>query len=145
MSVFLDAGVLVAFANRDDRLHEEAATGLDRVRRGVHGAPYTSDYVLAESYNFVRQKVKAPGPADAIHALAFGGDGAAPLVAEVLRVHPALFDAAYRRYRSEWDAGLSLTDWTTVELMERDGIEHIATFDGPLEGFAEGVVARPEG
>lgn len=99
---------------------------------------HTSNFVLAEAFNFVAGRVKDPRVADALVGLVFGTESHAPL-ATIHQVHGARFAASLDRYRSAFDAGLSLTDWTTLVIMEEQGIEAVATFDRGFRGWARVV------
>lgn len=135
--LFLDTSVLLASVLRDDPGHERAV-GIfeDAARwRGLH----TSDHVLAETLNFVRQKVRRREVAESVVALVFGSPGEPPLVDSVLRVHGARFAAALDRYRSEFDKGLSFTDWTSVVLVAEEALAGVATFDKGFRGLVDVV------
>jgi predicted nucleic acid-binding protein len=100
---------------------------------GEHGRAVTSDYVLAEALNFVRQRVKSEAVARTLDGDVFGRAGHRPIVRDVLRVHGGVFASALDAYRTRWKAGLSFTDWTTVELARVHHIDAVASFD---QGFA---------
>lgn len=135
--LFLDTGVLLASVLADDVNHERAVSMLEKAGawRGVH----TSDYVLAEGLNFIRQKVRRPNAAESFLALAFGSNDEPALVDSVLRVHGGRFAAALDRYRREFDRGLSFTDWTSVVLVEEENFGAIATFDKGFRGLVDVV------
>jgi len=133
--LFVDTGVLLAAVLADDPGHAAARRILEDADRwrGFH----TSDYVLAEGLNFIRQKVRRKDAADSFLALAFGTNEDPPIVDEVLRVHGGRFAAALQRYRDEFDRGLSFTDWTSVVLMEEERLGAIATFDRGFHGIVD--------
>jgi hypothetical protein len=135
VSAFLDTGVLVAFVNADDPLHPRARRAIVAASEGAWGQPWTSDYVLAEGYNFLRRRVKRQEVADALSALVLGRPGHAPLVRDVLRVNAGVFASAREQYFRHWSAGLSLTDWTSLELMAQRDIETLVTFDAGFEAW----------
>lgn len=138
--MFLDTGVLVGYANRDDPQHEAARDLLRAVVAGAHGDAFTSDYVLAEAFNFIRQRVKSETVARALDGDVFGHRDAPPVVRDVFRVHSTVFAAARQQYLEQWKAKLSFTDWTTIELVRRHGIRTVATFDA---GFGAWVAVVP--
>ena len=134
--LFLDTGVLLASVLEKDAHHAEATQILADDRWGRF---HTSDHVLAEALNYARRKVRRPEVAERIVALAFGDESAAPLIDVVHRVHSGRFAAALERYRSEFERGLSFTDWASVVLIEEEGLDAIATFDGGFRGLVEVV------
>lgn len=125
--------MIVAAANADDARHADARRILRSVVAGRHGAPVTSDYVLAEAFNFLRQRVPGRRVADEARGIVFGRPGVRPLTEDVLRVSGPVFAASLERYLGTWPARLSFTDWTSLLLMEERGVGSIATFD---RGFA---------
>ena len=100
---------------------------------------YTSDFVLAEALNFVARKIKRSDAAETILGLVFGTSEAPPVVTDVVRVHGGRLAAAIERFRTRFEAGLTLTDWSSVVLMDELGIRQIATFDSGLKPFAKAV------
>ena len=143
MSVFLDTGILVAYANADDPRHRDATAVVEDVLSGRHGDAFTSDYVLAEAFNFVRQRVKSAAVASALDGDVFGRAGTRPIVRDVLRVHGTVFASARAQYLARWKAGLSFTDWTTVELARQHKIGVVATFDRAFSAWADVIPAAP--
>lgn len=135
MSLFLDTGVLFAAVNRNDRGHAAARAVFERIAAGEWRAVYTSDYVLAETLNLVQSKAPKRASAEAVLGLCLGDAATPPVVREVLRVHGTRFAGAVERYRRHFASGLSLTDCTTLELMETFRIAQVATFDKGFRGF----------
>lgn len=122
---------------KSDAGHEAASEILSRTDRW--SAFHTSDHVIAESLNYVRRKVKRRDVAENVVALVFGDERGPPVIDSVLRVHGARFAAALERYRREFDRGLSFTDWTSIVLIEEEGLDAIATFDRGFKGLVEVV------
>lgn len=141
--LFLDTGVFVALVSTRDPHRENVLKVLDQIKQGAYSGVYTSDFVLAETWNFIRQKIRRKEAATAIVRLAFGTTKAPPLVSQVLRVNSARFAAALDRYQSGFSRGLSFTDWTNVVVMEDERIDTIATLDGGFKGLVDNVVPRP--
>lgn len=140
MTVFVDTSVWVGLVNRDDRRHEEARALVDAIAAGDLGEPTTSDLVVAETLNYLRQRVRRKAAAQLFLDVALGGEGLPPLVPSVLRVHTRVFGPALERYVARWEAGLSFTDCTTLELVEQRRLGAVATFDG---GFRPWVRVVP--
>jgi predicted nucleic acid-binding protein len=111
VSVLLDTGVLVAFVHADDPLHAKARRAIVAASDGKWGRPWTSDYILAEAFNLLRQRIRREEVADRLTALVFGRPGVPLLVASVLRVNGVLrvnaaaFASAHERYYRNWTAG----------------------------------------
>lgn len=141
--LFLDTGILVAAINPRDALHDDASAILDRIAAREWRSVHTSDFVLAESLNFISRKLRDPRAVDALHAHVFGEEGIAPVVTSVLRVHAARFAVALEKFRRHVDGGLSFTDWTNLVVMGDERISTIATFDAGFAGQAR-VVGRAE-
>ncbi|MHB8586717.1 MAG: type II toxin-antitoxin system VapC family toxin [Thermoplasmatota archaeon] len=133
--LFVDTGPLLAAVLQHDPDHVAAKAIFLRLGDGEWAGAYTSDYVLAEAWNFLRRKVKRKEPCESLYKLAFGSADARPAFASILRIHGGLFARALTRYREEFDRGLSLTDWTTVVAMEESAIDMLATFDRGFEGL----------
>lgn len=134
--VFLDTGILLALVLPGDPDHAAALRLLESSENWR--SLWTSDYVVAEGLDFLRQKVKRRKPAEDFIGLAFGAEGKAH-VDDVLRVHSGRFAAALERYRNEFDRGLSFTDWTSVILIEEKKLDAIATLDGGFRGLVDVV------
>ena len=140
MSVLVDTGLLVAAVNGDDRLHKEGRATLERLTRGAWGQPFTSDFIVAEAFNFLRQRTRQPEAARGLATVVFGGPSVRPLVRSIFRVHSTVLAPALQSYLGKWDARLSLTDWTSVELVQRHRVDAVATFDA---GFRPWVTVVP--
>lgn len=134
--LFLDTGVLVASVAPRDAHHEAAWRILDRVAAGEWSSVHTSDYVVAESMNFIARKVKSKGAAEALADHVFGSTRGPAVVTSVLRIHSGRFATAAASFRKHFDEGLSFTDWTSLVVMEDERIGQIATFDRGFAGRA---------
>ncbi|MBI2078918.1 MAG: type II toxin-antitoxin system VapC family toxin [Euryarchaeota archaeon] len=137
--LFLDTGVLVGAASQADAQHLASRRILARVVQREWRRVYTSDLVLAEALNFAARKMKRLEAADAILGLVFGRKEAPPVVSDVLRVHGGRLATAIDRFRAEFKAGLTLTDWSSVVLMKELRIDEIATFDRGLNQFVRTI------
>lgn len=140
-SVFLDTGVLLGFAWPRDAMHEAATRLMRRVADGEWRLVCTSDYVIAETLDFVRRKVRRLDVANRLLDVAFGGHEGEPLVDEVLRIYSGRFAAAMDLYRRDFRRGLSFTDWTTVVAMRQRALDDLATFDRDFRGLVRTVGA----
>lgn len=138
--LFIDTGVWVAAISLRDPLHGPANAVLDRVVAGEWQSVHTSDLVITETLNFIRQKIRHPEAAEVFLDHVFGHEDLPPLVSSILRVHSARFAAALERYRQEFDRGLSFTDWSSVILLEQEAIGSLATFDHGFTGLVAHIL-----
>ncbi len=63
-----------------------------------------------------------------------------PNAFRMLKVDDEIFRQAWQEFRSQKGTGYSFTDSTTVELMHRNDIRNIATFDEKFRSSKEFVV-----
>jgi uncharacterized protein len=139
MRLFLDTAVLVARINPRDTRHKDALTVFRRIQGGEWSAVHTSDHVVAETLNFIQARIGRKDAAEAFLDAVFGRSDAPPVVTSVLRIHSGRFAAAVERYRKHFDAGLSLTDCSSLVVMGEERIKQIATFDAGFRAFADVV------
>lgn len=131
--IFLDSSFLVAFEVGDDTNHAKAAEVMRDIVNAAYGPPVISDYVFDETatVTFVRsgdlQKARLVGEAmlKAFH---------------MLKVDDVVFREAWRKFRSQKGTRYSFTDSTTIELMQRNNIRNIATFDSEFRSYKDFVV-----
>lgn len=122
-----------------DPWHAPATRILKDILEGEYRQVSTTDYVLAEAFDFIQARRGRPSAAENLHRLAFGAEGQDAVVDVIHRIHGARFARALDRYRREFARGLSLTDWTSVVVMEEQGIGAIATFDKGFRGLARTI------
>lgn len=120
-----------------DPWHLPASRILDGIHAGLYRHVSTTDYVLVECWNFIQARRGRPSAVEALHELAFGSEDRPALLGTIHRVHSGRFAAALQRYRREFSRGLSLTDWTTLVVMDEVGIDAVATFDQGFRGLAK--------
>jgi predicted nucleic acid-binding protein len=106
-----------------------------RALAGEFGVVYTSDYVVDEAITTALARTKRLELAIDIGEFVL----ASPRIVK-LRVSEDVFKAAWNRFKSLGDRFLSFTDCITLALMEKHGIESIASFnsgfDGPVKRIA---------
>jgi Predicted nucleic acid-binding protein, contains PIN domain len=139
VSVFVDTGVFYAHHDADAARHADAAAAFDEVLGGVHGQPYTSDYVFDETVTLTRRRTNSFDAADTI-AKRILGEGQFPDVMEILDVDLEVRRSALDTFRRYDDHDLSFTDTTTVALCEERGIDAVLTFDDDFDGIVDRVV-----
>jgi predicted nucleic acid-binding protein len=128
----IDTGVFLAAVLTRDAHHQEAIDVLRDVDAGRYRG-HTTNFVLAEAFNFVTARVDDARVAEALFEIAFGSPRR-DAIAVVHQIHGGRLAAALDRYRREFRAGLSLTDWTTLVVMADQRIAPLATFDRGFRG-----------
>ena len=135
MSVLLDTGVLFAFLNAEDDLHARAVRWMQAVGEGRHGAPYVSDFVVAELFTLIRIRTRNAKLERAARSLLPLPEPALPGL-RLLAVGPERLQAVADLYDQHRDRALSFTDASLLVLRTAYGLDRIATFDRRLAGLA---------
>jgi predicted nucleic acid-binding protein len=117
LTAFVDTSVWYSAADRGDKRHEQAARILSEQISLV-----TSDHVLVESWNLMRNRLGA-SVADAFWDDLRMGSATLEVVSE------GDLDTAWTIAREYQDQGFSVTDCTSFALMVRLGIDRAASFD----------------
>lgn len=138
MTVFLDTGVIVAYCNQRDQRHERAAEILGEIRTGKYGVPFTSDYVFDEAVTLALART---GRREIVLQV---GDLILPTspeerFVELIHTSEEDFVEAWDAMRGHVEAGLSFTDWVTVKLVRRRGIDLVVSFDKRLDGWVQRI------
>lgn len=131
--IFLDSSFLVALEVDGDTNHSRAMEVMQDVVNSTYGPPVISDYIFDETATVTLTRTKNIVMARLV--------GEAMLKAfRMLNVDDGVFKEAWRRFRSQRGTKYSFTDSTTIELMQRNNIRNIATFDREFEGRNEFAV-----
>ena len=133
MSVFVDTGVFYAQHDRDTERHESASEAMATVASGTYGKPYTSDYIYDETVTLTRRRTSYE-PAMRVSDRMLGR-GDFDEVVELVFVDRAVFDRAVGVLERYDDQRLSVTDATTVALVEARDIDSVLTFDDDFDGL----------
>jgi len=123
MSVFIDANILIAFANPDDNCHARAKTILTGVVKQNYGKPFISDYIFDEVVTVLLQKTKD------LKVTVEYGEKLLSNEIEILTVDEHIFKEAWTIFKEQGQTKLSFTDCTNLAIMRTHNIQHIATFD----------------
>ncbi|HEX3391192.1 MAG TPA: PIN domain-containing protein [Solirubrobacteraceae bacterium] len=126
MSLFVDTSAFYALVDQDDRHHARASELL----RG-QDTLLTTDHVLVESWRLMRD-CGGYASAERFWAGIRGG------VANVEVVLPGDMDAAWRIGELFSDQDFSIVDRTSFAVMERLGIDRVATFDNDFSIYRYG-------
>ncbi len=135
MSVLVDTSVLVGFLNVRDGHHDRATELMQALIEGLHGVPFVSDYVLDESYTFIRSRTGQPDLAARLWGLLQIEGQEGLLVVEF--VGPEDFWLTVEFLAAHGDQPLSFTDGTTVTLVRRMGLDGVMSFDRDFDGHVE--------
>ena len=139
MSVFIDAGIFIAYVNEKDKLHAEADGLIDDIADNKYGMAFTSNAVFDEAVTFLLYKTGDVRNAIRVRDFILGNKEKDMLqFMNLLFVDKDVLNKGWNIFVKYADKKLSFTDCTTIELMNSKGIEYLASFDG---GF-DGVVSR---
>lgn len=136
MSIFVDTGVFVSFANKRDKNHDRAVELFDELRSSKHGMVYTSDYVFDESVTTALVRTRRVEVAVKTGFLILGSkEPKIPPVARMLRVDERTFQEAWKTFYSRTMPGLSFTDHTSVSLSRSYAGAAIMSFDEDFDAL----------
>lgn len=126
MKLFFDAGAFIARFDRRDQYHSAALSVLESISKGElpYKKFYTSNYVLQEAVTFVLYETK--NHSKALQLLDFITKSE---YITILWVDEKIQEKANQLFRKYSDQMISLTDCTSVALMNENGINAIFTFD----------------
>lgn len=130
MSVFVDTGIFVALRNAADKNHQGGKELMRRALRGEFGAVYTSDYVIDEAITTALARTKKIELAIDVGEFILRS----PRIRK-LWVSEEIFESAWREFKSRRKGQMSFTDFTSLVLMEENGIKDIMSFDSGFDGL----------
>jgi len=111
--------------------HERAKELLTDVLRGEHGQPHTSDYVYDEAVALVLPRTGEFEEARTV------GERIRDGPVSLFFVDEPVFEDAVEAFERYADNGPNFTDATTVDLMERNSIDALLSFDDDFDGIVE--------
>ena len=126
MSLFIDTSAWYAAADRSDSSHERAKTILSRGERLV-----TTDHILVETWLLLRHRLGRPAAERFWEGLRAG-------VASIEMVTMVDLESAWAIGRIFPDQDFSMVDRTSFAVMQRLGIQRVATFDNDFAIFRYG-------
>lgn len=138
MTVFVDTGVLYADHDRDATRHDAASDALEAVYDGEFGHPYISDYIYDEAVTLTRRRTDSVTAANRLGER-LRGAGDFPALYELHHVSMAAFDDAVATFSRYDDQSLSVTDATSIALVDRLDVDHILSFDDDFDGIVPRV------
>lgn len=123
-AVFVDTSAFYALLVADDRKHAAAVAALERLR--VREAELvTSPFVLQETISLLQARIGMPAVRAFVTRIVTG--------LRIEWVDEDLFRGALTALLAADSRSISLTDWTSFEIMRRSGIREAFAFD---EDFA---------
>ena len=138
MSIFIDAGIFIAYANEKDKLHAQATCLIDDIIENMHGAAFTSNMVFDEAVTFALYKTGDVKKAIEIRDFILGNKEKDILqFMNLLFADKEVLNKGWEIFVKFADKKLSFTDCTTIELMNDRDIEYLASFDGGFDGIVQ--------
>ncbi|EMA11504.1 hypothetical protein SAMN05443574_103206 [Haloarcula vallismortis] len=128
-AVVVDANVVIAARLSRDRNHQRGEAISHAIDDGTLPTAYVLSDVLAEIINYLQARAGHDVATETLDALIESSGF------EMTQTPKSDFDAGrslFRRYES-----LSLTDAIIVAAMQRDGIEHLYSFDDGFDGVPD--------
>lgn len=129
-AVAVDTGVLIGFADSDDRHHDAAAGIVHGVDGGDLPTGLVTNYVVLETLNWIHSRHRSQVAVETYRRLHESAGF------EIRHAAQKDFDRAvelFERYE-----GLAFGDATLVATMEREGVEYCYSFDADFDAV-EGV------
>jgi predicted nucleic acid-binding protein len=140
MSIFIDAGIFIAYANEKDKLHAQATCFIDEIIENKHGAAFTSNMVFDEAVTFALYKTGDVKKAIGIRDFILGNkEKDMQQFMNMLLIDSEVLDEGWKIFVKYADKKLSFTDCSTIELMNSRDIEYLASFDGGFDGIVERI------
>jgi len=122
-SVFIDTNAFVALIDTRDSRHQEATAISEDLLANYRKPHLTTDYVLDETYTFLRLRV---GHKEAIK---FGESIKEGKDIKVISLSQNLLDEAWELFKKYTDKEFSFTDCTSFVVMRKYGTTHAFSFD----------------
>ncbi len=120
--IFLDTNVIVSYAIETDTSHIKADKIMSEISSGKYGNLFISNFIFDESVTviFVRSK-------NLTTAIKAGEN--LKISTTILEVDKSVFEDAWKTFKNQKNTKFSFKDCTIIELMKKNGINNIATFD----------------
>jgi len=124
MNILVDTSAFIAWFNKNDRYHDEAQRVLDDIKNGkIHLTRFVvTDYIVDETLTFLERVTR-----DHDLAIQVGDAILSSSYVHMEQVSHDTFESSYKRFRVT--KGLSFTDCTSMEVMDRLGVTIVFTFD----------------
>src|SRR3989344_8807653 len=120
--IILDSSFLVSYKIIEDSNHGKAADLMKEIAEGKYGGIAISDYIFDEVVTVILVRSKS------LPLAAGAGDELRSYI-NIEKIGSDVFDEAWEIFSGQKDTKFSFTDCTTISLLRRKKITHIATFD----------------
>jgi hypothetical protein len=134
MTVFIDTGIFVAQRNAEDINHKRSKELLIAALKRNWGRIYTSDYIIDEAITTALARTKRHDIAVDLGSFIIDSPSFNKLIVE-----GEVFNAAWEKFKTLEDKGLSFTDCTSLALAENHGIKQIMSFDCGFDGLIQRI------
>ena len=136
MSIFIDTGIFIAYANKKDEHHTDASNLLEKIMKNKYGMAFTSDYVFSETVTYVQHKTKDITKSKDLGDLILGNkEKNIPSFITLLVITPDTLQDTWKSFLKYKDKELSFVDCASIELVKKKNIEYIASFDSDFDGI----------
>ena len=122
VGILIDTGVFYAFYNRRDIHHLDSICLITHVLEGKFGRPYTSEFVVSETYTLLRYRLGYNTALAFLRALSKSD-------IEIIFTSKDDFEEIVKILEKYSERKLSFTDATLIHLSKNYGIETIASYD----------------
>ena len=131
--IILDTSFVVSYKIEDDTNHRKAAELMKEIAEGKYGEVIISDYIFDEAVTVILVRSKSLSL-----AVETGND--LRKYANIDKIGNDILDSAWEVFSGQKDTKFSFTDCTTLSMMERKKIVHIATFDAEFRKMKSIIV-----
>jgi len=121
--IFIDSSAFIALYLSDDDFHQPAKKLLEELKEKQIGL-VTSNFVLDETYTFLRAKINKKTAIGFAEFLAENTD-----IIKIIRITVGDEKKAFVYFRTLNGRGVSFTDCSSFALMKRLGLKTVFTFD----------------
>jgi uncharacterized protein len=132
MTVFVDTGIFVALRNSEDINHQRSKELMMTALKGNWGSIYTSDYIIDEAITTALARTKRHDFAVDMGTYILDS----PRFIKIT-VDNEIFNAAWSKFKTFKDKGLSFTDCTSIALCEKQRIKQMMSFDSGFDGLIQ--------
>lgn len=118
----MDTSVFYAFYNKQDVHHIDSVCLLTHIVEGKYGKPYTTDFVVSETFTLVRYRIGWKASVGFLQALEKSG-------LKVIFVDNEFFSEIIKILKRYQNKKLSFTDASLIYISESYRIDNLASYD----------------
>lgn len=134
MAVFVDTGVFVALRNADDEYHGRSRSLMRRALKGEFGRICTSGYVIDEAVATALVRTRRHDLAVDVGKYIIES----PRITK-LWVTKDAFKEAWETFKTLKDNPMSFTDCSSLDLIKKNNIKQIMSFDSGFDGLTSRI------